>query len=90
MNAMLDRFVQQKHCTGEAESMSTLRKIVPELKIIVLKDAHNPTRKGTERYKRVDAVLKAKDVGSALRRGALVSTINYCRDKQLIRVAKRG
>lgn len=63
-------------------------RVEPKMKIVVVKPVNNPTRKGTERYKRVEAVLKSKSVESALARGAMPSTISFCHERRLIKLVK--
>lgn len=60
--------------------------IAPEAKIIVL-GKENPCRKGTERFDRVQAVLKAKRVELALSKGAKLSTVRFCVGAKLIKLA---
>lgn len=61
--------------------------ITAESKIIVLKGATNPFNKESERFKRANAVLKAKVVESALARGARLSTVRRLVELKLIKVA---
>lgn len=62
--------------------------VEPRNKIVVLKPAVNPVRQGTERHKRVEAVLRAKTVDAALRNGAMRSTVAFCQARRLIRIVK--
>lgn len=57
-----------------------------EAKITVLK-SENPCRKGTDRFDRVQAVLKAKRVELALAKGAKLSTVRFCVGAKLIKLA---
>lgn len=61
--------------------------ITTESKIIVVKGAVNPFNKTSERFKRAAVVLRAKDVKSALTRGARLSTVRRLVELKLIRVA---
>jgi hypothetical protein len=64
------------------------RPVALDAKIVVLK-AENPFREGTAVHKRVQAVLacKGKTVEDAVRRGARRSTVRWCRDHKIVRVA---
>lgn len=59
-----------------------------EAKIFVPRGAENPFTPGTAVYKRVDAVLKAKNktVQYAVEHGARRGTVRYLRDHHIVKV----
>jgi hypothetical protein len=61
--------------------------IEPTSKIVPLKGAENPFREGSAVAKRVNAVLSARRVDVALKKGARKSTIRACLRAKLIRIA---
>lgn len=63
------------------------KNITAESKIVAVKGAVNPFTKDSGRFKRAATVLRAKDVGSALERGAKLSTVRALVELKLIRVA---
>ena len=71
-------------------SKKAARKIIqidPEAKIVPIKGAEIPFREGSGARKRVETVLRAKQVKAALSRGARLSTVRTCVKLKLIRVA---
>lgn len=63
-----------------------MTKIIPTAKITVVKK-ENPFTEGSKVAKRVGAVLKAKTVEEALKKGARTSTVRYCVKHRLVKVA---
>lgn len=62
-------------------------KITPEMKITPVADKEIPVREGTAKYERVMAVLKSKRVELALKKGARASTVRFCVERGLVKVA---
>jgi hypothetical protein len=55
-------------------------------RIIPFPKAENPARRGTGKYRRINAVMRAATVQQALRRGARASTVRFCVSNRLVRV----
>lgn len=67
-------------------TVSRPKPLAEEAKIVVVKK-ENPFREGSEVFKRAQAVLASKDVATALKKGARISTVRYLAKHRFIKVA---
>ncbi len=61
--------------------------ITAETKLTAVKGVTIPVREGTARYDRVKAVIASKRVELALAKGAKLSTVRFCVERGLVKVA---
>lgn len=61
--------------------------ITAETKLAAVKGIAIPVREGTGRFDRVKAVIMSKRVELALAKGAKMSTVRYCLERGLVKVA---
>ena len=65
----------------------TAKKSIPITAKIVVVKRENPFREGTDVAKRAAAVLSARTVEQALKKGARRSTVRWLRDHRVIKIA---
>lgn len=73
--------------TAKKTTRKTAASISDDARITVIAKAENPFTPGSAVYKRVEAVIKAKTVADALKKGARKSTVKWARDHKIVRVA---
>ena len=76
-----------KKTTVKKQPAKTAASIPDQAKISLIAKAENPFTPGSAVYKRVEAVIKAKTVADALKKGARKSTVKWARDHKIVRVA---